>query len=138
MDLSVINWLAVFIAALASISLGAIWYGLLFRNAWLRAVGLTAQEIRSGYLIKVIGSSLIMGLVVSTGMAVLLESYWISAEKNIAAGASLGVLCGIFFLFPSISMSYILARRPISLVLIDAFFYLLAYTCIGVIVGAWR
>ena len=138
MNISVINWLAVFVAALSFIGLGAVWYGLLFRNAWLKAVNLPSQQISKGYLIKVIASSFIMALVVSTGMAVLLKSYWASSEKDMAAGASLGMLCGIFFLFPSISMSYILAKRAISLVLIDAFFYLLAYTCIGVIVGAWR
>jgi hypothetical protein len=35
-------------------------------------------------------------------------------------------------------MSYILAMRPVSLVLVDAFFYLISYTAIGAIVGGWR
>lgn len=138
MDLSAINWLAVFVAALAFLGLAAIWHGVLFRKSWLAGVQLSAQEIGDDYYIKVALSSLIMGLVIATGVAVLLESYWVSTASDIVTGMSLGMLCGIFFLFPSISMSYILARRPISLVLIEAFFYLLSYTVIGMIVGGWR
>ena len=138
MDLSAINWLAVFVSSLVFIALGAVWYGMFFRKAWLRGIGISSEGLDRDYLVKVTMSSLIMGLVVATGMAVLLESYWMSEETDLMTGLSMGVLCGIFFLFPSISMSYILAMRPVSLVLVDAFFYLISYTAIGAIVGGWR
>lgn len=137
MDLSAINWLAVFISALAFFGLGAIWYGPLFGKAWQRGVGLSDEEIK-GQMSKVFASSMVMALVISTGMAVFLRSEWAPAETDAMAGATMGIMLGIFFILPSTAMNYIFARRPISLILIDAFYHMLAYALTGIILASWQ
>lgn len=137
MDLSAINWLAVFISALAFFGLGAIWYGPLFGKTWQRGVGLSDEELKD-QMSKVFASSLVMALVISTGMAVFLRTAWAPAETGVMAGATMGMMLGIFFTLPSTAMNYIFARRPISLILIDAFYHMLAYTITGIILASWR
>lgn len=137
MDLSAINWLAVFISALAFFGLGAIWYGPLFGKAWQRGVGLSDEELKE-QMSKVFASSLVMALVISTGMAVFLRTTWAPTETGVMAGATMGMMLGIFFILPSTAMNYIFARRPISLILIDAFYHMLAYTITGIILASWR
>lgn len=137
MDLSAINWLAVFISALAFFGLGAIWYGPLFGNAWQRAVGLSGEELKD-QMSKVFAASMVMALVISTGMAVFFRSGWAPAETGAMAGATMGMMLGIFFILPSTAMNYIFARRPISLILIDAFYHMLGYTITGVILSSWN
>ncbi|MCE7991972.1 MAG: DUF1761 domain-containing protein [Roseivirga sp.] len=137
MDLSAINWLAVFISALAFFGLGAIWYGPLFGRAWQRGVGLSDEEVK-GQMSKVFASAMVMALVISTGMAVFLRSEWAPTETDAMAGATMGIMLGIFFILPSTAMSYIFARRPISLILIDAFYHMLAYALTGTILASWQ
>jgi hypothetical protein len=40
-----VNWLAVVVGMVISMALGALWYGPLFGNLWLRMIGKTADEI---------------------------------------------------------------------------------------------
>ncbi len=137
MDLSAINWLGVFISALAFFGLGAIWYGPLFGKAWQRGVGLSDDDIKE-QMSKVFAASMVMALVISTGMAVFLHSEWAPAETGALAGATMGMMFGIFFILPSTAMNYIFARRPISLILIDAFYHMIAYTVTGIILASWK
>lgn len=137
MDLSAINWLAVFISALAFFGLGAIWYGPLFGKTWQRGVGLSDDDVKE-QMSKVFGASMVMALVISTGMAVFLRSEWAPTETGALAGATMGIMFGIFFILPSTAMNYIFARRPISLILIDAFYHMIGYTLTGIILASWK
>jgi hypothetical protein len=40
-----VNWLAVVVGMVLSMAMGALWYGPLFGNLWLRLIGKTADEI---------------------------------------------------------------------------------------------
>ena len=42
-----IHWLAIVVAALAGFPLGMLWYGPLFRNAWMAATGVTMEQGRA-------------------------------------------------------------------------------------------
>jgi hypothetical protein len=42
-----VNWLAVIVGMVVSMILGAVWYGPLFGNTWMRLIGKTADEIES-------------------------------------------------------------------------------------------
>lgn len=52
-----INWLAILYAVIASMVIGAVWYGV-FSAAWLKAVGKKKEDLKSGemggYVISVI------------------------------------------------------------------------------------
>lgn len=44
---SAINWLAVVVGTMVSMALGALWYGPLFGNLWLRLIEKRAEEIEA-------------------------------------------------------------------------------------------
>jgi len=43
-----LNWLAILVATVAGFALGGIWYGPLFGDTWLAALGKTATRALSG------------------------------------------------------------------------------------------
>jgi hypothetical protein len=49
-----------------------------------------------------------------------------------------GLMTGIFFIFPSTAMNYLFARKSAALIAIDAGYHIVAYTIVGVILGAWQ
>lgn len=141
MDLTAINWLAVVVAAVAFFALGALWYGPLFGKKWQKEVGLSDDEIKSANMGKLFGSAFVFAFVISFGMAMFffgmadLES---AALMTTEMGAMYGLMTGIFFLFPSISMNYLFARKGATLMLIDSGYHIVAYTIVGVILAAWQ
>lgn len=42
-----VNYLAVVVAAVASMAVGFLWYGVLFRKQWMSLMGLTTESIAS-------------------------------------------------------------------------------------------
>lgn len=45
-----VNWLAVLVGTVFSMILGALWYGPLFGNTWLRLIGKAADELEANAL----------------------------------------------------------------------------------------
>lgn len=141
MDLSSINWLAVIVAAVAFFALGAIWYGPLFGKKWQSGVGLSDDDMKNANMGKLFGSAFLFALIISFGMAMF---FFGMADPNAEAmmtvemGAMYGLMTGIFFLFPSISMNYLFARKGMALMLIDSGYHVVAYTIVGVILAAWQ
>lgn len=142
MDFSAINWLAVIVAAVAFFALGALWYGPLFGKKWQKGVGLSDDEIKSANMGKLFGSAFIFALIISVGMAMFFFGFPAEpgAEQamTVDMGAMYGIMTGVFFLFPSISMNYLFARKSVSLMLIDSGYHVIAYTVVGVILAAWQ
>jgi hypothetical protein len=138
MDLSTINWLAVVVAAAAFFALGAIWYGPLFGKAWQKAVSLSDEEIKNANMGKLFGSAFIMALIVSFGMAMFFFGFGPNPDMNAGMGAMYGIMTGIFFIFPSTAMNYLFARKSSTLIAIDSCYHIVAYTIVGVLLGAWQ
>jgi len=142
MDFSSINWLAVVVAAVAFFVLGALWYGPFFGKIWQRGVGLSDDEMKSANMGKLFGSAFIMAILISVGMAIFFFGFvaepGCEMEMTVSAGAMYGLMTGIFFLLPSISMNYLFARKGVALMLIDSGYHVVAYTLVGLILAAWQ
>ena len=138
MDLSDINWLAVLASALLFFGMGAIWYGPVFGKAWQHATGLSDAELKDGGSSRIFAAAFIMSVIIALGMAIFLQSTVAQASFSGADGALIGLMVGVFFILPSTVMNYIFARRPISLILVDAFYHIIAYTLVGMLLGAWQ
>lgn len=138
MDLSAINWLAVLVAALVFFGLGALWYGPLFGKAWQRAVGLSDADLKDGKAGKLFVSAFIMAVIISVGMAIFLYGPGEHTDFDVRSGAIIGLMAGVLFILPTTVMNYILARRPLPLILIDSFYHIVAYTLVGTLLGAWQ
>ena len=69
-----LNWLAVIAAALSSFVVGGLWYGPLFGNVWMKAAGVSAEQIAKGNKAMIFGGTFVLALIAAASFAVFLGS----------------------------------------------------------------
>jgi hypothetical protein len=139
MDFSMINWLAVAVATLASFALGALWYSLLFKKAWIKGVGMDEAEMKKDVnLGKIFGTCLILTAVMCFGMATLIQGHGMAALFDWKAGLYHGLFIGLCFVAPSTGINYLYQRKSFTLWAIDAGYQVAFLTLMGAILGAWH
>ena len=137
MDISAINYLAFTTAAIISFALGSIWYTVLFGKTWQREVGLTEDTLAKANMVRIYGSSFLLILAMSFGMAMLIQGH--EGDKiNTVGGLFHGLYVGLFFAGPSIGINYIYQRKSLKLWLIDAGYQILFLCIMGATLGAWH
>lgn len=135
MDLSLINWLAVVVAALSCFLLGGLWYSpLLFGKAWQRANGFTDEQLKQGNMAKIFGFSFLFALIMSVNLALFLAAPGIT----MAFGATAGFLAGFGWSAMSIGIMALFERRPWPYLFINGGYAIVALVIMGTIIGAWR
>lgn len=137
MHLTDVNYWAVIVAAVAAFALGALWYTVLFGKAWQKELGYTDEYLQSGNMGLIFGSSFVMMLIMSFGMAMLMGSM----SKEVITwqnGLVHGLLIGVLFSATSIAINYLYQRKTVKLWLIDASYQILFLGIIGLILGAWQ
>jgi hypothetical protein len=134
MDFSLINWLAVVLAGLSSFCLGGIWYSKpLFGNAWMVDSRLTSEEVKSGNMVKIFGSTAFFSLLMAINLAMFLAD----AKTDAAWGAESGFLAGIWT-FSAIAIHSLFELKSWRYIFINGGYSLFALTLMGFIIGAWR
>ncbi|MBA2616197.1 MAG: DUF1761 domain-containing protein [Actinobacteria bacterium] len=128
-----LNWLAVAVAALVPMALGALWYSLLFARPWMRAVGRSAEDM-SGASIGY-GLSAIAALVTSYTLARVVR--WAEVD-DLANGVLVGLLLWIGFVATIIAVQTYFGGRSRTLWAIDAGYWLVSLLVMGAIHGAWE
>ena len=130
-----VNYLAVGVAALATIFIGALWYSrLLFGKLWVEAHGYSEEKAKQmagrGFAV-----SLFCYLVMAFVLAVLVSYAGVS---TVLQGAFLGLLVWIGFLSTLGLTAHMFSEKPLSTYLIDAGYQLVYAVVMGVILAAWR
>lgn len=137
MDFSNVNFLAVLAGGILSFAFGALWYSpVLFSKAWQAETGLTNEDIANANMAKIFGSSLLLMLVMSLGMAITLRGHD-TLEINWQSGLLHGLYIGIMFVSTSIGINILYQRKSIKLWLIDAGYQLIMLMIMGAVIGAW-
>ncbi len=133
-----INYLAVGVAALATIFIGALWYSpLLFHKHWVKAHGYSEEKVEQ--MRKTAGRAYIVSLfcyVVMAFVLAVLVSY--TGVSTVLQGAFLGFLVWIGFLSTLGLTAHIFSEKQLSTYLIDAGYQLVYAVVMGVILAAWR
>ena len=129
-----INYLAVGVAAVATIVIGALWYSpLLFGNLWLKANGYTQEQMRAKA-----GRALMVSLVCYVVMAFVLSVLVSYAGASTAVqGAFLGFLVWIGFLATLGMTAQMYSEKPLSIYVMDAGYQLVYAVVMGVILATW-
>lgn len=136
-----INYLAVLVAAISSMVVGYLWYGLFFRKPWMDMMGYT-KEVMSGMKMtanKAYSIQFVASLVMACVLAHLLvyASAYIGVE-GIYAGTMAGFWSWLGFVAP-VSLGVVLwENKPWKLWFINASHYLTSLVVMGVILSLWK
>src|SRR5687767_314616 len=87
-----INWLAVFVAAVATFFIGGLWYSpLLFAKGWMKENGFREEDLKTGRSPGVIfGGAFVLALISSFALAL-----FIGPDGDARWGATAGALVGL-------------------------------------------
>jgi hypothetical protein len=90
-----LNWLAILVGVVVSMVLGALWYGPLFGQAWLRMIGKRQEELEASptmYITTAFASLLTMialnAIVVAFGATTLVNGLLVGAVVGIGFSAA--------------------------------------------------
>jgi hypothetical protein len=128
-----INYVAVVVAALVPMFLGALWYSTaLFARPWMKAVDRTQQELKGaqlGYVISALGA-----LLMSYALARI--DRWAEVD-DLWNGGLVGLLVWVGFVATVLAVTTYFSGRSLKLWLINAGYQLVALVLVGAIHGAW-
>ncbi|MDB5128810.1 DUF1761 domain-containing protein [Mucilaginibacter sp.] len=134
MDMSLVNWPAVLVAALSGFAVGGIWYAPpLFGNAWMADSKLTAEEIQKGNKAKIFGFTALFSLIMAANLAIFLAE----AKTDVTWGATAGFLAGIWT-FGAIAIHSLFELKSWRYIFINGGYSVVSLTLMGAIIGLWR
>ena len=134
-----LNWLAVFVAALAYFAIGAAWYAPpVFGKMWMAAGGMAMPEVGTRpspaiYLTPLIGS-----LLSAVALAMLATA---SATDTFEEGIVLGLVVAIGF---AVSIAFVTAQfesqkpKPMVWGAVNAGYHVVGTLVAAIIVGSWQ
>ncbi|HEV8284996.1 MAG TPA: DUF1761 domain-containing protein [Chitinophagaceae bacterium] len=131
-----INWLAVLVAAVAFFLLGALWYSLLFRDAWIKSSGVNMNDPNAKKGVGgVMTFSFILIVITTIGLALFISRI---GSGGWMTGLKVGLIAGICFCATSITNSYLYEKRPMALTLINSFYNIVGCVIAGIIIAVWK
>jgi Protein of unknown function (DUF1761) len=134
-----VNILAVFVAAIVALVLGAFWYSpLLFARQWMQAQGYTPEKVEAmkkqrltrGYLVS------LLCYVVMAYVLALLASY--TNATSVVQGLWLGFLAWLGFAATIGLTANVFSEKPIAAWVIDAGYQLAYLLIMGAVLALWR
>ncbi|MFO0702811.1 MAG: DUF1761 domain-containing protein [Candidatus Andersenbacteria bacterium] len=137
-----INYLAVLVAALAAMVIGAIWYAPpVLGNKWMQLVNLDKDKARTGAALGYFGmlvASLVTAYVLAHSIAFVAVTPYFPNFSPIMQGLMTGLFSWIGFVVPVLVSGPLFAKSSWHLFFITAGHYLVSLLAMGAIIGAWR
>lgn len=130
--LATVDWLAVLVATVSTFVLGGVWYGPLFGKTWMRATGITEEEIDKGNKPKIFGVTFVLQLLAAAVLAM-----FIGPEADVTFGAAAGGAVGLFWVSTYLGVFHLFEQRTLAHWALDAGYATLAFAVMGAILGAW-
>jgi hypothetical protein len=130
-----INYLAVLAAAVSTFVIGGLWYSpLLFQRSWMKAASVSEAELKKGGEGRIFGGAFVLSLLMALNLAAFLSG----PDTTVAWGAAAGALAGLGWVALGIGVVALFERRPLAYMLVNGGYWAVAFTAMGVILGAWR
>jgi hypothetical protein len=131
------NYWAIAVAAIANFLLEAIWYSA-FAQAWMSGIGRTEQQLMSPgsppmYL--KFATALICAAVMAAAISCVTQ---LTGPQTAWRGMRVGTTLWIGFVITTWATEYVFEVRPLSLLAINAGFWLIGMNLMGAIVGGWK
>lgn len=129
-----INHIATLSAALSMFILGGLWYGPLFGKQWMDANGFTNEDLKKGSPAKQYGLGLLFSIIIAYNLAAFLGD----ANTDVVWGATAGFLAGFGWVLFGIAIISMFEQRSWKYIFINGGYMTVAFTIMGLIIGAWR
>ncbi len=133
-----INYIAVVVAAVLSMILGALWYSpILFGKEWMSLIGLTEADLKKARE-KGMAKSYLMGFIAALVMSYVLANFIdYTQATTIVEGAKSGVWIWLGFVATVVLGTVIWEGKPMRLYVINTGFYLFALMIMGAVLAVW-
>ncbi|SMO86496.1 DUF1761 domain-containing protein [Gracilimonas mengyeensis] len=132
MEAVTINWLAVLAATLVGFAVGFVWYGWLFKKAWMNAVGITEEEVAKGNMAKISGLTFLFQFIMAYCLAMFFGN-----EVQAGTGAFYGFLTGFGWVATALGVNALYEQKSWKYIGINGGFWIVVFTLMGLIIGAW-
>jgi hypothetical protein len=130
-----INHLAVFVCALMSLAIGALWYSpLLFFKAWQKETGLSDEQVARANPLKTYSLTLFLAWVISYNLAFFLGE----AKTDWKWGLIAGLLAGVGWATTMFVIISLFEQRSFKHMLINGGYITVYFALIGFVLGIWR
>lgn len=130
-----INHLAVFVCALMSLVIGAIWWSpILFAKSWQQENGLTDEQLAKANPLKNFGLAFLLAYIISYNLAFFLGTPGTDWKWGVIAG----LLAGVGWAVTTFIIIAIFEFRSLKYILINCGYITVYFAVIGFILGAWR
>ena len=135
MDFSQISILAIVLAVIANMIIGALWYSpVLFANVWMKSLGKTREELHSSNANIGYGLTTLAGIV----SAIVLSLFITMLDPvTIGGGALIGFLAGAGIASARELSPTFFEGRKYTLFLISAGYHVVSLTIMGMIIACF-
>jgi Protein of unknown function (DUF1761) len=130
-----LNHLAVFVCALLSLVIGALWYSpVLFFKAWQKETGLSDEQVAKANPLKTYSLTLLLAWVISYNLAFFLGD----SKTTWRWGLVAGLLAGVGWTVTTFVIIALFEQRSFKYVLINGGYITVYFALIGLVLGIWR
>lgn len=161
------NFYILFIAAIVPMIIGFVWYGPLFGNAWMSEMGFTKESLEGQNMVKILVLSYIFSLLLTfflqfivihqmglfqtlinepgfkeeTGEAFTYFQNFVGTYgdrfRSFQHGAIHGVMSGMFFVLPVLSIIAMFEKKSFKYVTINAGYWIVTLAIMGGMICQW-
>lgn len=132
------NYLAILVAAIATMVLGFLWYGPLFGKPWMKLAGLTTEKI-SEMKKKGMTKTYMVSMLASLIMAYVLSFFVSSVGADTAvAGTVVGLWVWVGFVATTMINDVLFLNKSVNLYSINTGYQLVSLLIMGAILGVWK
>lgn len=131
--LAEMNWLAILAATLAGFAIGGVWYGPLFGNAWLAALGKKLEDLEPTPMPYII--SFVTSLITAFVLAMLILALGVN---DVFGGLYLGIAVGVGFIATAMASDAAFCGWGLRLFLIQAGYRVTYSIVMGIILAVWQ
>ena len=127
-----LNHLAAIAAAIATFGIGGLWYGPILGKQWMKANGLTTDDLKKGNQGMIFGISFFLALVQSYNLAMF------TAPLSFGETVLASLAAGLGWVATALGIIYLFERKSAKLFWVNAGYMTVAFVCMGVILGVWK
>lgn len=129
-----INWLAIFVAAISSFVVGALWYSpVVAGKAWMKENKFTMEDMKGGNPVVMYGLTFVLSFIIAVNLA-----FFFGGKVDLVWGMAYGGLAGLGWASMALGTIYIFERKSFRLWLIHAGYITIQFVVMGAILGAWH